>query len=91
MVKICITVKTHVHQGKIQVITSKSRNHLHGARHFEEDFEEQMKLNEPGQQKFEGCNVQLSDEIMLISIISLIFIFAHAPVLSNLIYTKHMQ
>ena len=35
------------------------------------------------------CNVQLADEIMLISIISLIFIFAHAPVLSNLIYTKH--
>ena len=37
------------------------------------------------------CNVQLADEIMLISIISLIFIFAHAPVLSNLIYTKHVQ
>ena len=38
-----------------------------------------------------GCNVQLADEIMLISIISLIFIVAHAPVLSNLIYTKHAQ
>ena len=37
------------------------------------------------------CNVQLADEIMLISIISLIFIFAHAPVQSNLIYTKHAQ
>ena len=37
------------------------------------------------------CNVQLADEIMLISIISLIVIFAHAPVLSNLIYTKHAQ
>ena len=37
------------------------------------------------------CNVQLADEIMLISIISLIFIFAHAPVLSNLTYTKHAQ
>ena len=37
------------------------------------------------------CNVQLADEIMLVSIISLIFIFAHAPVLSNLIYTKHAQ
>ena len=35
------------------------------------------------------CNVQLADKIMLISIISLIF--AHAPVLSNLIYTKHAQ
>ena len=35
------------------------------------------------------CNVKVADEIMLISIISLIFIFAHAPVLSNLIYTKH--
>ena len=34
------------------------------------------------------CNVQLADDIMLISIISLIVIFAHAPVLSNLIYTK---
>ena len=34
------------------------------------------------------CNVQLADEIILISIISLIFIFAHAPVLSNLIYKK---
>ena len=42
--------------------------------------------------QFDGiCNVQLADEIMLISIISLIFIFAHAPVLSNLIYTKHAQ
>ena len=38
-----------------------------------------------------GCNVQLADEIMLISIIYLIFRFAHAPVLSNLIYTKHAQ
>ena len=37
------------------------------------------------------CNVHLADEIMLISIISLIVIFAHAPVLSNLIYTKHAQ
>ena len=31
-----------------------------------------------------GCNVQLADEIMLISIISLIFIFAHAPVTKQL-------
>ena len=38
-----------------------------------------------------GCNVQIADETMLISIISLTFIFAHAPVLSNLIYTKHAQ
>ena len=37
------------------------------------------------------CNVQLADEIMLISIVSLIFIFAYAPVLSNMIYTKHAQ
>ena len=37
------------------------------------------------------CNVQLADEIMLIGIISLIMTFAHAPVLSNLIYTKHAQ
>ena len=37
------------------------------------------------------CNVQLADEIMLISFISLIVIFAHALVLSNLIYTKHAQ
>ena len=36
-------------------------------------------------------NVQLADEITLISIISLIVIFAHAPVLSKLIYTKHAQ
>ena len=39
----------------------------------------------------EGCNVQLADEIMLISIITLVFIFAHAPVLSNLIHTEHAQ
>ena len=38
-----------------------------------------------------ACNVQLADEIMLINIISLIVIFAHAPVLSNLICTKHAQ
>ena len=37
------------------------------------------------------CDVQLADEIILISIISLIVIFARAPVLSNLIYTKHAQ
>ena len=34
-----------------------------------------------------NCNVQLADEIMLISITSLIVIFA----LSNLLYTKHAQ
>ena len=32
------------------------------------------------------CNVQLADKVMLISIISLKVIFAHAPVLSNLIH-----
>ena len=35
--------------------------------------------------------VQLADEIMLISIISLILIFAHAPVRSSLICTNHAQ
>ena len=37
------------------------------------------------------CNVQIADEIILISLISLMVILAHAPVLSNLIYTKHAQ
>ena len=44
-----------------------------------------------GREEVVGCNVQLAEGIMLISIISLIVIFTHAPVLSNLIYTKHAQ
>ena len=44
-----------------------------------------------GREEVGSCNVKLADEIMLISIISLIVIFAHAPALSNLIYTKHAQ
>ena len=36
------------------------------------------------------CNVQLADEILLISIISPILILhAHAPILSNFVYIKH--
>ena len=37
------------------------------------------------------CNVRIANEIILIGMISLIVIFAHAPVLSNLMYTKHAQ
>ena len=38
-----------------------------------------------------AVNAQLADEIMVISTISLIATVAHAPVLSNLINTKHAQ